>query len=99
MKFVYNLIHSRKYTQNKSFIQKLIDVIDFEGNIENPEKLIRKTSSELSNLKSKALNCRMLTRDFIEDSLYNPTYGYFSKAQWLTCNSFIIKDLKIKEII
>jgi hypothetical protein len=37
------------------------------------------TAKELANLKEPPRKVKMLTRDFIEDSLYNPNYGYFSK--------------------
>lgn len=36
-------------------------------------------SEKLSRLKHRPRNCKMLVSDFIEDSLYNPNYGYFSK--------------------
>lgn len=37
------------------------------------------TSHKLSRLNSRPKKVKMLTSDFIEDSLYNPNYGYFSK--------------------
>lgn len=37
------------------------------------------TSNKLSRLNSRPKKVKMLTSDFIEDSLYNPNYGYFSK--------------------
>lgn len=36
------------------------------------------TSTDLLNRRSPPKRVKLLTRDFIEDSLYNPTYGYFS---------------------
>lgn len=37
------------------------------------------TADELRSRKERPRRTRMLMRDFIEDSLYNPSYGYFSK--------------------
>lgn len=37
------------------------------------------TAHDLFQLKEQPKGVKMLTRDFIEDSLYNPNYGYFSK--------------------
>jgi hypothetical protein len=37
------------------------------------------TSNDLKEFKEPPKRVKMLVRDFIEDSLYNPNYGYFPK--------------------
>ncbi|QKX54162.1 uncharacterized protein TRUGW13939_01246 [Talaromyces rugulosus] len=37
------------------------------------------TAKDLRNRRERPTRVKMLTREFIEDSLYNPHYGYFSK--------------------
>lgn len=37
------------------------------------------TSADLAKSKERPRKVRMLARDFIDDSLYNPHYGYFSR--------------------
>ncbi|KAI9744563.1 MAG: hypothetical protein M1818_002092 [Claussenomyces sp. TS43310] len=37
------------------------------------------TADQLRARRERPRRVKMLTRDFIEDSLYNPSYGYFSK--------------------
>ena len=39
----------------------------------------RVTAAELEHFSSPPTEVKMLVRDFIEDSLYNPHYGYFPK--------------------
>ncbi|CAG8718026.1 7298_t:CDS:1, partial [Acaulospora colombiana] len=39
----------------------------------------RVTAQDLTAYKSPPQGVKMLVRDFIQDSLYNPNYGYFSK--------------------
>jgi hypothetical protein len=47
----------------------------------NPQhaKYKRVTSNDLEEFKHPPRRVKMLIRDYIEDSLYNPHYGYFSK--------------------
>jgi hypothetical protein len=47
----------------------------------NPEHVNYKrvTSNDLEAFKHPPRRIKMLVRDYIEDSLYNPHYGYFSK--------------------
>lgn len=39
----------------------------------------RLSISDLKARKERPRKCKILLRDFIDDSLYNPSYGYFSK--------------------
>lgn len=39
----------------------------------------RQTAYDTAKCKSPPTRNKMLVRDFIDDSLYNPNYGYFSK--------------------
>ncbi|KAI9032556.1 S-adenosyl-L-methionine-dependent methyltransferase [Phycomyces nitens] len=39
----------------------------------------RKTAKDIASATSPPTQTKMLARDFIDDSLYNPNYGYFSK--------------------
>jgi hypothetical protein len=39
----------------------------------------RVTANDLEHLRAPPTRVKMLVRDFIEDSLYNPHYGYFPK--------------------
>ena len=50
-------------------------------NAPNPEHVSYKrlTSNDLEVFKHPPTRVKMLVRDYIEDSLYNPHYGYFSK--------------------
>lgn len=50
-----------------------------EGNEEQYKKIPFVTSKQLAKRTERPRYVKMLTRDFIDDSLYNPSYGYFSK--------------------
>ncbi|CDK28239.1 unnamed protein product [Kuraishia capsulata CBS 1993] len=56
-------------------------------------------SKKLSRRRERPRACKMLTRDFIEDSLYNPNYGYFSKEAEIfhPAKPFDYKNLKSQE--
>jgi hypothetical protein len=45
----------------------------------DPNTYSRVTAAQAALSKQMPINARMLTRDFIHNSLYHPTYGYFSK--------------------
>lgn len=54
--------------------------LSFDSQVD--EKLINLrllNSNQLKNFKQRPLKCKLLARDFIDDSLYNPNYGYFNK--------------------
>lgn len=42
-------------------------------------KLKQVTANDLESYKEPPRNVKMLVRDYIEDALYNPNYGYFPK--------------------
>ncbi|OLL21930.1 Glucose-6-phosphate 1-dehydrogenase [Neolecta irregularis DAH-3] len=53
------------------------------------------TSQQLSRRTTRPKKVRILTRDFIDDSLYNPNYGYFSqKATIFTTDNFRFSEIK-----
>ncbi|CAK9781435.1 DUF185-domain-containing protein [Cutaneotrichosporon oleaginosum] len=49
--------------------------------VADPEvaKYRKVTAADLANYREPPTRVKMLVRDFIDDSLYNPHYGYFSK--------------------
>jgi hypothetical protein len=49
--------------------------------VANPEHVNyrRVTANDLEKAREPPTEVRMLVRDFIEDSLYNPNYGYFPR--------------------
>lgn len=51
----------------------------YDTTVTDFSKLKWVTANDLEGEKSPPREVRMLARDFIEDSLYNPNYGYFSK--------------------
>lgn len=68
----FNLIEFiYRYTTNYPFGTKSPQEVYNQFPLTNSEKL--------SRLKHRPNKCKMLVSDFIEDSLYNPNYGYFSK--------------------
>lgn len=62
-----------RYNYNKSSI--------LDDLVENAEhlKFKRVTATDLASSKQPPRQVKMLARDFIHDSLYNPHYGYFTK--------------------
>ena len=49
----------------------------FDGSVHRDFRLV--DANTLENETKPPLGVKMLVRDFIEDSLYNPNYGYFPK--------------------
>lgn len=47
--------------------------------VEDYKKYPMVTANQLRTRKERPRRVKMLMRDFIEDSLYNPSYGYFSR--------------------
>lgn len=50
-----------------------------EDNISEAIAFKQVTANDLESLDAPPRSVKMLARDFIENSLYNPNYGYFSK--------------------
>lgn len=58
------------------------DEFTLEGSDARDEEIAqypRVTADELASYKAPPRGVKMLVRDFIQDSLYNPNYGYFSR--------------------
>jgi hypothetical protein len=51
----------------------------FEDDETDYSQFERVTAAQLATSKRSPTKVKMLVRDFIDDSLYNPHYGYFSK--------------------
>ena len=51
----------------------------FEDDDNDYSQFERVTAAQLATLKDSPKKVKMLVRDFIDNSLYNPYYGYFSK--------------------
>ncbi|CAJ0648664.1 8383_t:CDS:2 [Entrophospora sp. SA101] len=71
----------------------------FTPNQKNRFNIPRLTSYDTLNYKEPPKSCTMLVRDFIDDSLYNPNYGYFSKnvAIFSTSDDNVVKFNEIKD--
>ncbi|KAI0629371.1 DUF185-domain-containing protein [Trametes polyzona] len=70
----------------KKKVEDIADPINFNNkysfsDVPDPEHINyrRVTANDLENEREPPRRVKMLVRDFIEDSLYNPHYGYFSK--------------------
>ena len=80
---------NRSYASNPSSKNKRPDRFDYNTRPESPllpdastEEHINYrlvTSNDLESYKEPPRLVKMLVRDYIEDSLYNPNYGYFPK--------------------
>lgn len=70
--------HGEGVSSSQSNWQQRIDAFPAErGNEYRRYPLV--TADELRHRKGRPKRVKMWMRDFIEDSLYNPNYGYFSK--------------------
>ncbi|KAI0308914.1 DUF185-domain-containing protein [Amylostereum chailletii] len=59
----------------------------------------RVTSNDLEQHTEPPTRVKMLVRDFIEDSLYNPHYGYFPKqATIFSAENTVIDFMKIRDL-
>ncbi|KAJ3516938.1 hypothetical protein NLJ89_g806 [Agrocybe chaxingu] len=83
------LFSSTSFLQSKSRPKKVAEgfkdkwnynTSPFEGKISGEHRSFRRvTANDLENENKPPQGVKMLVRDFIEDSLYNPNYGYFPK--------------------
>ncbi|KAN0093620.1 DUF185 domain containing protein [Hyaloscypha variabilis] len=64
--------------RNESQWQQRTDLFPLDMS-EEYQKYPMVTADQLRGRRERPRRVKMLTRDFIEDSLYNPSYGYFSK--------------------
>ncbi|KAM3069328.1 hypothetical protein ACMFMG_010831 [Clarireedia jacksonii] len=64
--------------RNESHWQQRTDIFPMDMR-EEFKKYPMVTADQLRGRRERPKRVKMLTRDFIEDSLYNPSYGYFSK--------------------
>jgi hypothetical protein len=71
----------------------------FDGKVSDDHHALRLVDAKiLENETKPPLGVKMLVRDFIEDSLYNPNYGYFPKqatifnAKDTTCDFSSFRD-------
>jgi hypothetical protein len=65
----------------------------------NPEHVNYKcvTSNDLESYREPPRRVKMLVRDYIEDSLYNPHYGYFSKQATIVTSSGNIDFASVRD--
>lgn len=78
-----NIIHQRQLStkQNDDFNYNRAEYA-LEGQDARDEEIAqypRITAEELKTYRTPPRGVKMLVRDFIQDSLYNPHYGYFSR--------------------
>ncbi|GAM82692.1 hypothetical protein ANO11243_006750 [Dothideomycetidae sp. 11243] len=66
-----------EHSNNESSWQQRTDFSDDKLDDYNRAPMV--TSDQLRMRRERPRRVKMLMRDFIEDSLYNPSYGYFSK--------------------
>lgn len=69
---------ARNTPRNESNWQQRTDLFPVDMS-EEYKKYPMVTANDLRTKKDRPRRVKMLMRDFIEDSLYNPHYGYFSK--------------------
>ncbi|OWB62177.1 hypothetical protein B5S29_g3098 [[Candida] boidinii] len=56
-----------------------VETMNYENNQRVFQQYPLTNSKKLSRRKERPISVKLLASDFIEDSLYNPNYGYFSK--------------------
>jgi hypothetical protein len=60
---------------------------------------LRLGMQDLLQRRSPPTNARVLVRDFIHDSLYNPTYGYFSKQAYIYIHENYVNGILIEFVL
>ncbi|KAG7786870.1 hypothetical protein KL910_001394 [Ogataea haglerorum] len=76
--------HPALSDSHSNIIRYILEMGDIEGfdwqkNLQMFQKYPMMTAKRLEKRTKRPSNVKMLSSDFIEDSLYNPSYGYFAK--------------------
>ncbi|KAI9295160.1 DUF185-domain-containing protein [Neoconidiobolus thromboides FSU 785] len=85
-----------RYQSNKSLAKLLENIFELEPKID-PTNLTWTNFQQTQLSKEPISSVKLLTRDFIDDSLYNPNYGYFSKQAVIYSPENKIELTKLKD--
>jgi len=77
-KFHTSILHRQQHT-NRSSPNAWSLIFEDNDPIPDHSKYRRITSTDAAKYEHFPRNTKMLVRDFVDNSLYNPRYGYFSK--------------------
>lgn len=94
---------SRSFSSSIARYQSRKDKFNFNDSLFDEESIPkysqfkRVTALDLAQSKDYPKNVTMLVRDFIQDSLYNPHYGYFSKQAIIFSSKEPLDFLSIRD--